>query len=232
MPQELGLFLSHYGIQSFVVVIIGYLLGSVNFSIIITRRVNKNDIRSLGSKNAGFTNVLRSVGKVPAIITFAGDFFKCILAILIAIYIFGEPVKVPYAMQYGSYLAGVSCVVGHIYPCFFKFKGGKGIVTAAAMILFIDVNVFAIVIVSFLIVMLLSGIISISSIIAAIVYPIATFLINFIVYYQKGIMGATLSSVWIVTIISAFVAMLVVYKHKSNIQRILRGEEKRISAKK
>ena len=144
----------NYLIAIFFTSVISYLLGSVNFSIIITKRTKQHaDIRTMGSGNAGFTNVLRSVGKIPAILTILGDFSKGIISILLGKLIFSSEFlfgnQSSEIIQYGSYLAGFFCFLGHIYPCFFNFKGGKGIVTAASIVWMIDWRVFAISMVHF-----------------------------------------------------------------------------------
>ena len=146
--------------------LIAYLLGSINTAVLVTGIVTKGkkDIRQMGSGNAGFTNVLRSVGKVPAIITIVCDALKCIIAVLIGGFIFsfasvafqGEsPVFINELINCGKYVAGIFCILGHSYPVYFHFKGGKGVVTAAALMLTEDWRVFIAIIVTFLIIFLL-----------------------------------------------------------------------------
>ena len=117
--------------------LIAYLLGSINTAVLVTGIVTKGkkDIRQMGSGNAGFTNVLRSVGKVPAIITIVCDALKCIIAVLIGGFIFsfasvafqGEsPIFINELINCGKYVAGIFCILGHSYPVYFHFKGGKG----------------------------------------------------------------------------------------------------------
>ena len=114
----------------------GYLLGSINWSIILTWFFkDKEDIRKYGSGNAGMTNVLRSVGKLPAVLTFAGDFLKCVAALLLsqAFVAWLAPASVEF-YDVARYVAGMACVLGHIFPIYYGFRGGKGVVTSAAMI--------------------------------------------------------------------------------------------------
>ena len=118
----------------------GYLLGSINWSIILTWFFkNKEDIREYGSGNAGMTNVLRSVGKLPAVLTFVGDFLKCVVALLLsqAFVALLAPESVEF-YDVARYVAGVACVLGHIFPIYYGFRGGKGVVTSAAMIALTD----------------------------------------------------------------------------------------------
>ena len=149
--------------------LIAYLLGSINTAVLVTGIVTKGkkDIRQMGSGNAGFTNVLRSVGKVPAIITIVCDALKCIIAVLIGGFIFsfasvafqGEsPIFINELINCGKYVAGIFCILGHSYPVYFHFKGGKGVVTAAALMLTEDWRVFIAIIVTFLIVIMSIGI--------------------------------------------------------------------------
>lgn len=210
----------------------GYLLGSVNWSIILTRLFkNKEDIRKYGSGNAGMTNVLRSVGKLPALLTFIGDFLKCVAAVLLA---WGIMAWFQYPAgewaQVGKYAAGVCCVLGHIFPVYFGFKGGKGVVAAAAMMALLDVRVFLLILSTFLLVFLWKRVVSLASVVCAGLYPVYTFFITFFFDYTesplKGNAGHSLSHLLFVTGASLFIGIVVLWKHRSNIARLRRGEEK------
>ena len=239
MPQAVLSHLSNYTLPAVVTALVSYLLGSISFSIIFTKLFDKKDIRTMGSGNAGATNVLRSVGKVPAILTFIGDFGKGVLAIVIGKMIFmtfSVYHTVPFTIQqYGAYIAGFSSILGHIYPLYFKFKGGKGVLTTAAMMLLIDYRVFLILGIVFLIVFVSTRIVSLSSIIAAGGYPIATFIITYFLDYKHNLgvpnSDFTLNYVIIATLVTALIGGLVVIKHKENIKRILAGTEKKIRSK-
>lgn len=216
--------------------IIAYLLGSINTAVIVTKIVTKGkDIRTMGSGNAGFTNVLRSVGKVPAIFTIVCDALKCVIAVIVGWIIFssiqadGEVLSHEYA-NCGKYIAGIFCILGHSYPIYFNFKGGKGVVTAAALIASEDWRVFIFVILTFLIVFVCTKIISASSITAAGLYFVYTFLITFIFDYKKGYFS--LNYVILSTVATFVIGLFIIVKHKENIGRLIRGEEKKITAKK
>mgnify|MGYP002604830110 CR=1 FL=1 len=114
--------------------VLSYLLGSLNFGIILSRKFQKEDVRTHGSGNAGSTNMLRNYGKLPAVATILGDMAKVAVAILLVRLLVGNEL---YAQQpiFIKSFAGLFCVLGHIFPCFFRFKGGKGVVTAAALML-------------------------------------------------------------------------------------------------
>ena len=120
--------------------VIAYLLGSLNSAIIISKSKYKQDIRSFGSGNAGLTNMLRVYGKDGALLTLAGDIAKQLLSVLVGAFLLG---------RYGAYLAGLFCMIGHIFPIYYRFKGGKGVLTAATMILLIDPLVFIVLFIIF-----------------------------------------------------------------------------------
>ncbi len=220
--------------------VISYLIGSINPAVIVTKIATKGkaDIRDMGSGNAGFTNVLRSVGKGPAIITIVCDALKCIAAVFIAYFIFvwfagitgGDEWFKSCFLKCVKYFAGVFCILGHCFPLYFHFKGGKGIVTAAALMLASDWRVFLLVLGTFLIVFIISKIISLGSITGAVMYAPYTFAVTFIFDHLL-----TQNCLWYV-LVSTFCALVIgifaTVMHKENIKRLRRGEEKRIHAKK
>jgi len=242
MFELLRFFWQTYSVPTVLSVIIGYLLGSINFSIIITHFVLHRDIRDFGSGNAGATNVLRSVGKWPALLTFVGDFSKQVASIVIAKAIFlafaeqNNLVSGAAAAAYAVYLAGTSCFYGHIFPLYFKFRGGKGVITAFAMMALIDPRVFAVEIVIFAIVLLAKRIVSLASIICGLMYPIVTFAVTYLIDYRQFLLGNqdghTIYYVIIATSITFLVGTVLVLRHRSNIVRLLNGTEKPIRAKK
>lgn len=203
--------------------IAAYLLGSISFSIVITRAFAGTDVRKHGSGNAGATNVLRTAGKLPAIITFACDFLKCVVAISFAAilgYLFNLNKEY---IQIIKCIAGIFCMLGHIYPVFFGFKGGKGVTVAAAVVLLLDPRVFVIAISFFIIITLITRIVSLGSIIAASSVPFLTLLFQI----HDNVHYAVLN-----TLLMAVIAVIVVFKHRANIVRLLKGTEPRIKCKK
>jgi glycerol-3-phosphate acyltransferase PlsY len=251
-----------YGIPIVISAIVAYLLGSINTAIIVTKIVTKGgNIKEMGSGNAGFTNVLRSVGKVPAVITIVCDFLKAVVASLLAMGIFALGTKVlasafdytilsvysSYLPENGmflyehrllnmrticTYIAGYCCILGHMFPIYFKFKGGKGVVAAIGMIAILDWRVFLIILGVFLIIFLLSKIISLGSLICAFLYGPVTFLITYFLDYKQGVNLMSLSDVIIISVIALIAGWTVIIKHHENIGRLIRGEEKKIKAKK
>ena len=192
------------------VAVIAYLLGSLNSAIIVSRYKFKQDIRSFGSGNAGLTNMHRVYGKDGAIWTLLGDIGKQIASVLIGALLMG---------RWGAYLAGGFCMLGHIFPVYYNFKGGKGVLTAATMILIIDPAIFAVLFIVFALVLLITRYVSLSSIMAAFAYPAA--------------ISVAYSHVHIFEISFAlFVGALVIYMHRSNIYRIFNNQESKFSFRK
>ncbi len=219
--------------------IISYLLGSLNFSIILTK-LKHDDVRKYGSGNAGMTNMLRVYGKGPAVATFVLDFLKCAAAILIARAMIRTTVdanllSVDY-VDLSGYVAGYACMLGHMFPIYFGFRGGKGVVTSTALMLFIDWRCFIAVIAVFLIIFVWKKIISLGSIIGAAVYPISTFLFTYFFDFYKSPLAnhgdKTGMYVILVTLLSVLVGATIIIKHHANIKRLIDGTEKPITAKK
>lgn len=209
----------------FIILLMSYLIGGINFSILAT---GSKDIRSMGSGNAGFTNVLRSVGKGPAIITFLGDFAKGVLAVWLSgviIKFIPNLAKNPESVSYILYMSAFFCVLGHIYPCFFGFRGGKGILTGWSVTLLIDFRVFLIVISVFLVLLFIKKIVSLASIFAAAAFPISTF---FMLYLDLKNGFGNVYYIMICTLIAFLTSLLVIIKHKSNILRLISGTEGKI----
>ncbi|MCI1955316.1 MAG: glycerol-3-phosphate 1-O-acyltransferase PlsY [Oscillospiraceae bacterium] len=227
-----------FAFPALVVAILAYLLGSVCFAIPFTRLFDHHaDIRELGSGNAGLTNVLRSVGVKAAVFTLIFDFGKCAASVLVGRMIFrsvclanGLP---PYYAQYGAFLAGLACVLGHIYPLYFGFHGGKGILSTSAMMLFLDWRVFLVGISVFAVILAVSKIVSISSILAATSFPVSNFIFSFW-DYRSGFSGygpLSLTYVWVTTAISLLFAVILILEHHENIKRLKNGTEKKFSVK-
>lgn len=212
----------------------GYLLGSISFAIILTRVFAHEDVRSHGSGNAGATNVLRVAGKKASALTFLCDFLKCALSVAIGYYALHFICLAngidPVLARLGMYAAGFCCIIGHMYPLYFGFRGGKGVVTAAAMILLLDWRVFLICFTFFALVFAWKKTVSLASICGCLLYPIVTFFITFFIDYKIG--GLPGFYVAMATAVAALIGVTVIVKHRANIKRILAGEEKPISFKK
>ena len=147
--------------------LIGYLLGSLNFALILSKKMYGDDIRTHGSKNAGTTNMMRTYGNKAAAFTIIGDMLKAVLSVVIGCFLMG--------IFHGGYAAALGCMIGHIFPLYYNFKGGKGVATAAAAILVLNPMAFLCVIAVFLICVICTRYISLGSVLAAAVFPLITF---------------------------------------------------------
>lgn len=238
MDNYISQFFISCPIQIAVSIVAAYLIGSVNTSIIITRIVMRKDIRTMGSGNAGFTNVLRCVGKVPAIITFVGDFLKGVVSVLIAhllmLGISGNNSII--FKHYIIYLTGLFAVIGHMFPIYYKFKGGKGVVTTAAVMLMTDWRTLIAALIIFAIIFSTTKIISKCALVNAAMYPIVTLALQLLDYNGIPMLSPFANPpvsfiVW-ASVITFINGVLVIIKHKDNIKRILNGTEKKITSKK
>ena len=204
-----------------IVAIVAYLLGSISFSVIISKKLAGFDVREKGSGNAGATNVLRSVGKKGALLTLLGDALKGVVAILFAILVGAIAKNADKSLL--VQIAGILVVIGHTFPIFFEFKGGKGVATALGVLLMTNWKIGLICLVFALVLIILTKMVSMGSVGAAILFPVLT------LFIQSNYTVSDGSSYFIYSII---LAVIVAFNHRSNIQRILNGTENKISFKK
>lgn len=213
----------------------GYLLGSINFAIIVTRFTVQQDIRTVGSGNAGTTNVLRAAGKIPAFITLMGDFLKAIAAVIVGKMIlmnFGAPeLALSARLTFGAYIGAFSCLLGHLFPCYFNFKGGKGVMTTAGMMLMLDWRVFLTELVIFVILLLIFRYVSLSSVTIAVLYPAVTWAFTYFADYRTAAEYG-LDHVIVSTVFSALIGIIVLVMHRENIKRLISGTERKLVLKK
>lgn len=188
-------------------VVIAYLLGSIQTSLILSKLFKFPDPRSQGSRNAGATNVLRTAGKNQALMTLIGDVLKGFIAVMIA-HIFG-------VQGFFLAMAGLAAVIGHIFPCFFQFKGGKGVATAIGALLFLSVFVAIIVTIIWLVVVFMTRYVSLASLIATAAAPILILVFSQSAYFIPLLL----------------MAVLIIWKHKDNIQRLRKGTETKAKLK-
>ena len=204
-----------------IIAIIAYAIGSINFSVLISKKMAGFDVREKGSGNAGTTNMLRSVGKKAAAITLLCDILKGVVAIGIAL-IAGSIVKnVDKAVL--VQIAGILVVVGHTFPIFFEFKGGKGVATSLGVIMMINWKIGLICLVFALAIMAFSRMVSMGSVGAAILFPVLTLFIN-----TNFIVEASGMKYFIFSVI---LAAIVIFNHRANIKRIANGTENKLSFK-
>lgn len=199
--------------------IVAYLLGSISSAVIVSRVYAHDDVRKYGSKNAGMTNVLRTYGKLPALFTFLGDFVKGILAVLAGRLIFSLLGVTDFD---AGYLAGFFALLGHLYPIYFGFKGGKGVLTSLGIILVVNPLVLLILLIIFLPVLFITRIVSLVSVTGAVLYPFVTLIVDLCL--RKPVLFDFLFAV--------LFSLIVIWRHRGNIQRLLNGTERRIGDKK
>ena len=202
--------------------VVAYLIGSVNFAIIVTRIFAHEDIRKYGSGNAGMTNVLRTLGKGPAALVTSGDFCKGVLAVLIS-YLLLRTVGGTEPPFYTNYVVAVMVLLGHCFPVFYGFRGGKGILVSAGVILVLNPLILLALLAIFLVVVIASRIVSLASITVAVAYPILTLIF--------GLVGQDPYLLWDV-LVALCVGGAVVWMHRANIRRLIDGTEHKFGQKK
>ena len=207
---------------SFVLIVLvsAYLLGSVNSAIIISKLLYKDDIRKYGSGNAGMTNMLRTFGKKAAVLTLVGDLLKTALAILVSAVFFGFHYTLGICMQEFCYAAGLFAVLGHVFPIYYKFKGGKGVLATATMALILTPVPFALLLLLFIGIVAVSKYVSLGSVCVATLYPVL------VAGYAKLIGVPTPGIMMLSTII---LAIFIVWCHRGNLKRISERTERKIS---
>ncbi|AOG23847.1 glycerol-3-phosphate 1-O-acyltransferase PlsY [Acidovorax sp. RAC01] len=193
-----------------------YLLGSLSFAVIVTRVMGLSDPRTYGSKNPGATNVLRSGSKAAAVITLVLDAVKGWLPVALVMW-FGEP----YGLDDGTVaMVGLAAFLGHLWPVFFRFEGGKGVATALGVLLGISVWLGLAAAATWLIIAFFFRYSSLASLAAAAFAPVYYLLVDGVVWYAEGTIAGAI----------AVMAMLLAWRHKENIQRLIQGKESRLGS--
>lgn len=200
-----------------VVIVQGYLLGSINTALLVGWFYGV-DVRQHGSKNAGMTNTLRTIGKLPAIIVTIGDMFKAVIASFIGMQLLGDAFGFE---KVGLILGGFGALLGHIWPVYFSFRGGKGVLTAFALILMMNWQIGLLLFALFAIVVAFSKMVSVGSLAAAISFPVFSWFFR----REMGLDAFFLSA-------SAMMCILLVVMHRANIRRLLQGNENRLGQSK
>ena len=199
--------------------VISYLIGSLNMAILISKFHKSKDIRDYGSGNAGMTNMLRTFGKRAATWTFVGDFLKGAIVVFVAREI-GKSLQINLDL---AYFAAFFVMLGHIYPLYFGFKGGKGILISIGALLFFDPFVGLSLLALFAVLVAITKIVSVGSIAAAASLPLMTFLIHRITNPQFYIRD---------TVVALIIGVFVVFMHRSNIVRLINGTENKFGKSK
>ena len=205
-----------------IMAVIAYFIGSINFSVIIGRKMAGIDVRQEGSGNSGSTNVLRTIGLKAALLTLICDILKGVIAILVALLIGNIVKNIDRALL--VQLAGIFVILGHTFPIFFEFKGGKGVATALGVLLMSNWEIGLICLVFALVIIIASRMVSMGAVGAAILFPVLTLFMN-----DNFIVAASGMKYFIYSLI---LALIVIFNHRENIKRIMNGTENKIELKK
>ncbi len=205
--------------------IIAYLIGSISFAVIFTKAFSKTDVRDHGSGNAGTTNVLRVAGKTAGILTFLCDALKGAAAALLGYFIFRLVFPDSQTIiMYGKYICGIACMVGHAFPIWFGFKGGKCAATSVGIFAVCCPLAIIAGLIGYAIVMIITRIVSLSTLVATVLVVTFSILIN-------GFDGFKNPNLVIISL-SLVGGIIVFWRHKDNIKRLIKGEEKKLKIKK
>ena len=205
-----------------IMAVIAYFIGSINFSVIIGRKMAGIDVRQEGSGTAGSTNVLWTIGLKAALLTLICDILKGVIAILVALLIGNIVKNIDRALL--VQLAGIFVILGHTFPIFFEFKGGKGVATALGVLLMSNWEIGLICLVFALVIIIASRMVSMGAVGAAILFPVLTLFMN-----DNFIVAASGMKYFIYSLI---LALIVIFNHRENIKRIMNGTENKIELKK
>jgi len=213
--------LHFYFIALGAVLLISYFLGSINSAIIISKLLYGKDIRTLGSGNAGMTNMLRSFGAKAAVLTLVGDLLKTVIAVLLSGIVFGFAYKNGMSYNGEGYLAGLMTVIGHIFPVYYRFKGGKGVLATSVMTLILCPGAFLVLFIVFAALVAWTRYVSLGSVVGACLLPVAL-QAYCSVFLQVPMHGLT-------TLATIVVAVLIVFCHRENLVRIGNKTENKLS---
>ncbi len=189
--------------------VLAYLLGSISVGVLVSKAYGQIDIRKQGSGNIGMTNVMRTLGWVPSFLTFAGDVLKGFLASYLGKLIAGES---------GMHVSGMMAIIGHNWPLFFSFKGGKGMSTSLGYLLMADWRIGLILLGVQLLIVLITGLMSLASITTAVLLPVLT-----VLFHHDN---------WMYIVFSVIAMILAIYSHRRNIDRLSKGTENKLDARK
>ena len=203
-----------------------YFLGCFNGAVIVSQYILRNDVRNHGSGNAGLTNFYRTFGGLLTFVVILCDMLKAAAALLLAAWVFRGSGEV--AVVAAKYWAAAFCLFGHMYPCMFEFRGGKGVLSGGTIALMLDWRIALIVWGGFLLFFLLTRYVSLGSCVAGASFPLGTVL----VYHPLLQDPAWVLHGWFIILCSFFLGGLVVWKHRANIRRLIAGNESKFSFRK
>lgn len=209
-------------LKAVLVFLVAYLLGSLNTSLIVGKFYGI-DIRQHGSGNAGMTNTLRTLGKLPALFVIIGDVLKGVLSCVIGYYFLKDAVSstgygnIVFPSDIGLLIGGLGAIIGHNWPVYFGFKGGKGILTTFAVVMTVSPKIGLILLAIFVVIVALTRYVSLGSIVGSAVFPILS------AVFGKGP---------VFVIFAAIVGIMAIARHHSNISRLIKGTESKFGQKK
>ena len=204
-------------LRALIIAICSYFLGCFNGSVIVSKYIFRNDIRKHGSGNAGLTNFYRVFGGPLTVVVIATDFLKAVVALLLGAWLIADSsvgILAADPALLGKYWAALFCLLGHMFPCMFEFKGGKGILSGGAVLIMLDWRIALISWGGFLILVALTRWVSLGSVWASGILPFTTWF-----FFQNPVLTA----------LGLVCGWLVVWKHKDNIGRILKGSERKLT---
>lgn len=200
-------------LAALVIALGGYFLGCFNGAVIVSKYILRDDVRTHGSGNAGLTNFFRTFGGPLTLVVILLDVLKAVVAVWLGVQAF-HFTSWPGLELYGKYLGGLSCLLGHMFPCMFHFKGGKGILSGGVMAIMIDWRIALVVWGGFLILTALTRWVSLGSCWAAVSFPFASWFV-----YQDII----------ILFLAVVIGGLILWQHRANIGRLLKGTENKLS---
>ena len=215
LPAALAAAAQHAILPAILVAVVAYFCGCFNGAVIVSKYILRDDVRTHGSGNAGLTNFYRTFGGPLTFMVILTDVLKAIVAVWVGIlaarYLIADDYLI---IALGKYWAGAFCLLGHMFPCMFQFKGGKGILSGGTIAIMMDWRIALVVWGGFLVLAILTKWVSLGSIWAGASFPFATWF----VYHD-----------WILLLLGIFIGGLIVWKHRGNLKRILSGTESRFT---
>ena len=209
--------MGEFWIRAVVTAAIAYFCGCFNGAVIVSKYILRDDVRTHGSGNAGLTNFYRTFGGPLTLVVILTDVLKAVVAVMVGLWLMRASVPAAWGIDPRAltvYWAGLLCLVGHMFPCMFQFKGGKGILSGGTIVIMIDWRVALAAWGGFLILAILTRYVSLGSSSTGVTVPIATWFV-----YQD----------WVILLLAIVIGGLIVWKHRGNIQRLLAGTESKFS---
>lgn len=207
MPTSISEWIFYFFVTLLLPAVIAYFCGCFNGAVIVSKYVLRDDVRDHGSGNAGLTNFYRTFGGGLTAVVILTDVLKAVVAVLVVSALLG-------GTDFAKYWAGLFCLLGHMFPCMFQFKGGKGILSGGTIAIMIDWRVALVVWGGFLILAVLTRYVSLGSCWAGASFPFATWFV-----YHQGVL----------LVLAIIIGGLILYKHRENIKRLLKGSESKFS---